>query len=307
MSVIITITPNPCIDISTHVEQLIPEKKLVCTSLKKEPGGGGINVSRVIKRFGGDSKAIYLAGGYTGDYFTKLLQAESVETIVIKTQNHTRENFIVAEESSKRQYRFGMPGPVIQEEEWMKCLEMLDSMNEAFYIVASGSLTTGIPLDFFARLAVIAKHKNIRLVLDTSGAALTSALEAGVYMIKPNLGELSFISGVKELDRDSAVEAARIIITKKQCEVVVVSMGAGGALLVTAEITEHVIAPPVEVKSTVGAGDSMVAGIVLSLANNKSFKEALEFGVACGTATTMKEGTALCDEADVRHLLKLIK
>lgn len=307
MAAIITITPNPCIDISTSVEELIPDKKLLCTSLKKEPGGGGINVSRVIKRLGADTKAIYLAGGYTGEFFTKMLQAESVESIVIQTENHTRENFIVAEESSRRQYRFGMPGPVIQEKEWMKCLEMLDSINETNYIVASGSLTTGIPVDFFARLALIAKQKNARLVLDTSGAALTAALEIGVYMIKPNLGELSFISGVKELDRSSAMEAAKKIIAKKQCEVVVVSMGSGGALLVTAEFTEHVIAPQVKIKSTVGAGDSMVAGIVLSLTKNQSFKEALEFGVACGTATTMKEGTALCAETDVKHLLEVIQ
>lgn len=307
MSSIITITPNPCIDISTRVSELIPDKKLVCSSLKKEPGGGGINVSRVIKRLGGDTKAVCLAGGYTGDFFTKMLQAESVETIIIKTENHTRENFIVAEGSSGHQYRFGMPGPVIQEKEWMKCLEMINSINETSYIVASGSLTTGIPVDFFARLALMAKQKNIKLVLDTSGAALTAALEKGVYMIKPNLGELSFISGVKELDRSSAIAAAKKIITKKQCEVVVVSMGSGGAMLVTAELTEEVIAPPVNIKSTVGAGDSMVAGIILSLSKNQSFKEALEYGVACGTATTMKEGTALCAEADVKHLLEVIR
>ncbi len=307
MPSIITITPNPCIDITTHVTELIPDKKLLCTSMKKEPGGGGINVSRVIKRFGGDTKAIYLAGGYTGEFFTKMLQSESVNTNIIQTENHTRENFIVAEASSRHQYRFGMPGPVIQEKEWMKCLEMIDSLNEASYIVASGSLTTGIPVDFFARVALIAKQKNIRLVLDTSGTALTSALDAGVYMIKPNLGELSFISGVKELDTAAAIAAAKKIIAKKQCEVVVVSMGSGGALLVTAELTEQVIAPRVDRKSTVGAGDSMVAGIVLSLSKNQSFKEALQFGVACGTATTMKEGTALCDKTDVQHLLEVIK
>lgn len=264
-------------------------------------------MSRVIKRLGGDTKAICLAGGYTGEFFIKMLQAESVETIVIKTENHTRENFIVAEESSKHQYRFGMPGPVIHESEWKKCLDSINSINEISYIVASGSLTTGIPFDFFAQLALIAKQKNIKLVLDTSGAALTAALEKGVYMIKPNLGELSFISGVKELDVHSAIIAAKKIIANKQCEVVVVSMGSRGALLITADIAEHVIAPPVKLKSTVGAGDSMVAGIVFSLAMNKSFKEALEFGIACGSATTMKEGTALCDTADVQHLLKEIQ
>ena len=307
MASIITITANPCIDISTHVPKLIPEKKLHCTTMKKEPGGGGINVSRVIKRLGGNTKAIYLAGGYTGDYFTKMLHAEWVDTLVIEIENHTRENFVVAEGDTNLQYRFGMPGPYVKENEWMKCLDELSSLYAMEYIVASGSLTTGIPTDFFARVAAIANQKRARVVLDTSGEALVAALDEGVYMIKPNLGELAFIAGVDELDNTTAIEAARWVIAKKRCEIVVVSMGARGALLVTAKKAEHVTAPAVKIKSTVGAGDSMVAGIVLALSENKTTKEALQYGVACGTAATMNEGTALCNEADVAYLLKLIK
>lgn len=306
MHSIITITPNPCIDISTHVPVLIPDKKLRCTTVRKEPGGGGINVSRVIKRLGAETKAVYLAGGYTGKYFTTMMQAEQVDTLVIETVNHTRENFVVSEGATNLQYRFGMPGPVIYEAEWMHCLEEVSSLDNMDYIVASGSLTEGIPADFFARIAAIAKQKNAKLVVDTSGHYLTTALECGVFMIKPNLGELSFISGIKELDKDTAVEAARMIIAKKQCEVVVVSMGAKGALLVTADIAEHVAAPDVKIKSTVGAGDSMVAGIVFGLSKNKTFREALQYGVACGTAATMNEGTALCHVDDVELLYALM-
>lgn len=306
MHSIITITPNPCIDISTHVPVLIPDKKLRCTTARKEPGGGGINVSRVIKRLGAETKAVYMAGGYTGEYFTKMMQAEQVDTLVVNTVNHTRENFVVAEGATNLQYRFGMPGPVIYEAEWMKCLEEISSLNNIEYIVASGSLTDGIPVDFFARIAVIAKQKNAKLVVDTSEHALNAALEPGVFMIKPNLGELSFIAGVKKLNKDTAVEAARSIIAKKQCEVVVVSMGAKGALLVTSEMAEHVIAPDVKIKSTVGAGDSMVAGIVFSLSKNSTFKQALRYGVACGTAATMNEGTALCNVDDVELLYTLL-
>ncbi|MEP7165704.1 MAG: 1-phosphofructokinase family hexose kinase [Ferruginibacter sp.] len=302
---IITVTVNPCIDISAKVPVLIPERKLHCSAMKKEPGGGGINVSRVLKRLGNNSTAVYLAGGYTGEYFSKMLHAEKVNTLVIETVNHTRENFVVAEGSTNLQYRFGMPGPFIEEKEWKQCLDQLSSLQDIGYIVASGSLAEGVPEDFFARVARIAKQKNAKMILDTSGIALAAALKETIYMIKPNLGELSFISGIKQLDKDSAIGAARSIITKKQCEVVVVSMGANGALLITGTIAEHIMAPDVKIKSTVGAGDSMVAGIVFALSNNKTYKEALQYGVACGTAATMNEGTSLCNVDDVDYLFEL--
>jgi len=306
MSSIITVTVSPCIDISTSVPVLIPDKKLHCGLVKKEPGGGGINVSRVIKRLGGNTRAIYLAGGYTGEFFTTMLHHENIDTIIIDTEHHTRENFVVAETATRLQYRFGMPGPFIKETEWKQCLDVLRSLSGMDYIVASGSLTGGVPADFFARIAVMAKQKNIKLVLDTSGEALEIALREGVYMIKPNMGELAFLVGATELDKASAIAAARSIILEGQCEVVIVSMGAAGALAITAHASEHIIPPPVEIKSTVGAGDSMVAGMVFALSKNKTIREALQYAVACGTAATMNEGTALCSTQDVDHLLSLI-
>ena len=304
MEPVITITPNPCIDISARIPSLQAERKLHCTSAKKEPGGGGINVSRVIKRLGGETKAIYLAGGYTGEYFTKMLHAEKVSTLPIEIANHTRENFVVADESTNLQYRFGMPGPLVSEAEWKQLLTELAALYGMKYIVASGSLTEGMPTDFFARIAHIAKQKNAKLILDTAGEPLHAALKEGVFMIKPNAAELGYISGIEKPDKNSALKAARSIIAKNKCEVVVVSMGAAGALLVTGSNAGYAVPPPVSIKSTVGAGDSMVAGIVLSLSNNKTFSEALRYGVACGTAATMNEGTALCSETDVIQLYR---
>lgn len=288
---------------------MVPDKKLHCNAVKKEPGGGGINVSRVIKRFGGDTTAIYLSGGYTGDFFTKMLLAEQVDVMEIKTVNHTRENFVVVDAFTKLQYRFGMPGPFIYDDEWNKCLDAAASFRDknVAFMVASGSLTNGIPVDFFAKLALIAKQQHSKFILDTSGDALKAALEQGVYMIKPNLGELSFLAGTSELDGQSAVEAARSLIQKKQCEVVVISMGPRGAMMVTADEVIHVNSPAVKVRSTVGAGDSMVAGIVLSLTSGHTMHEAMQYGVACGTATTMNAGTALCQKADAASLFEMIK
>ena len=306
MSAVITITVNPCIDISAHIPELMPEKKLHCSTLKKEPGGGGINISRVIQRFGGSTIAIYPAGGYTGDFFNKMLDDEQVQSLRIHINDFTRENIVVKEDCSNLQYRFGMPGPVIQDREWEKILLELSAINEVEFIVASGSLAPGVPGDFFARVGEIAKLKNAKYILDTCGAPLKLALANSLYMIKPNLGELATLTGVKKLTKETATSAAKKIIYNKQAEIVVISMGAEGALLVTDSMVEHIIAPEVNIKSTVGAGDSMVAGIVMALAAKSTIKEAVQYGIACGTAATMCEGTGLCSKDDAMQLFQFM-
>ena len=307
MSKIITITFNPAIDKSTTVEKLMPDKKLNCELPVYEPGGGGINVARAIKKLGGEATAVYLAGGYSGIKFTELLSDESIETIVTKTQNDTRENLVVVETSTNKQFRFGMPGLQVNEQEWQACLQSIEDINDVDFIVASGSLPEGIPTDIFARIALIAQKKKAKYIVDTTGEALIKAVEVGVYLIKPNLGELSALVGVEELNIESVGKVAKRLIEKGKCEALAVSMGADGAMLVTKDSMVAIKPPKVERKSTVGAGDSMVAGIVLSLSKNKSLVESVQFGVACGTAATMNEGSELCRKEDAERLFDLIK
>ena len=307
MSKIITVTFNPAIDKSTSVATLIPEKKLNCAVPVYEPGGGGINVARAIKKLGGEATAVYLAGGYSGIKFTQLLSDESIESIVTQTQNNTRENLVVVENTTNKQFRFGMPGLEVTESEWQACLKSIEDVNNVDFIVASGSLPEGIPIDIFARIALIAQTKKAKFIVDTTGEALKQAVQAGVYLIKPNLGELSSLLGKEELSLELVGEVARELIEKGNCEVVAVSMGAEGAMLVTKDLTIPIKPPTVERKSTVGAGDSMVAGIVLSLSKNKSLIESVQYGVACGTAATMNEGSELCRKEDAEHLYKLIQ
>jgi 6-phosphofructokinase 2 len=302
MPKIITITFNPCIDKSTSVGALIPEKKLKCTAPKFEPGGGGINVARAIKKLGGEATAIYPAGGYTGIFFTQLLKKEGIGTIEIATANHTRENLIVLEQSTNQQYRFGMPGQMQSKKEWQQCLEAVEDARDLEFIVASGSLSPGVPADIFGRIAGIAKRKNAKLIVDTSGEALKLAMQKGVYLVKPNLAELASLVGEEEIELENITSSARQIISRDGVEVIVVSMGAAGARLVTKNESVHFLAAPVKRKSTVGAGDSMVAGIVFSLAKNKSLSEAVQYGVACGTAAIMNSGTELCKLEDVERL-----
>jgi len=306
MSQIVTITFNPCIDKSTTVPQLIPEKKLSCSEPLFEPGGGGINVARAIRKLGGEATAIYPAGGYTGKFFDELLAREQIPSIVIQAENPLRENVIVLEKSSNNQFRFGFPGAKLLQHEWEQCIDAIDKIAGAKFLVASGSLPEGVPDDIFARLATISKEKNLKLVVDTSKAALKYAANEGVYMIKPNLTELSSLLGKKELNLDEVAAAGKEIIAKKFCEVLLVSLGERGAMLFTKDKDLKVSSPTVKRKSTVGAGDSMVAGFVLSLSQGKTFEDALRYGVACGTAATMNSGTELCNKKDADALFQKI-
>ncbi len=307
MEQIVTLTLNPAIDKSTSVKSIVPDKKLRCKAAKYEPGGGGVNVSRALKRLEVSSTAIYLAGGHSGKFYEELLNEEAVPSAVIVTEGRTRENMIVVDESSNLQYRFGMPGPEVKEHEWRQCLEMIAAASEIKYIVASGSVPAGVPDDFFSKLASVAKKNGAKLIVDTSGEPLKRALEVGVFLLKPNLGELSLLKGVEELQQHEALDAAREIIANGGCEVMVISMGASGAMLVTKDSVFQSPSPTVKKRSTVGAGDSMVAGIVKALSLGWDWMDVLQHGIATGTATTMNPGTELCKKEDVERLYQLLK
>lgn len=307
MTSIITITFSPCIDKSTSVPTLIPEKKLKCTAPKLEPGGGGINVARAIHKLGGEATAIFPSGGYTGKFFNHLLENEKIPSVIIESGNETRENIIVLDESNNNQYRFGMPGTKLSEHEWKQCLKAVEDIKDAEFIIASGSLPPGVPLNIYAQLAKIAKNRNAKFIVDTSGEPLKHAADEGVYLLKPNLAELSLLTGNKELNAGEVKEIAADIIAKGKCEVMVVSMGAAGAMLITKDIAVIFSPPPVIRKSTVGAGDSMVGGIVFYLSVGQSLHDAVKYGVACGTAAAMNPGTELCRKEDADRLYTLIQ
>ena len=301
-----TVTFNPCVDKTTSIPALKPEKKLRCTAPTFEPGGGGINVARAITKLGGEALAVYPAGGYSGKFLKELMMSENVASSIVETRSHTRENLIVLDKSTNQQYRFGMPGSSILEEEWQQILKIIET-SEAEFIIASGSLPPGVPVDILGRLASIAKNKKAKMIVDTSGEALKEAVEVGVYLLKPNLGELSSLVGKEEVTHEVIDDIARQIIDKGNCEAIVVSLGAAGARLITKAESFQAIPPVVKRLSTVGAGDSMVAGLVLSISKGKDLKEALQYGVAAGTAATINPGTQLCKLEDVERLFNIIR
>lgn len=302
---ILTITLNPTVDKSCAVENIKPEKKLRCTAPKYEPGGGGINVSRGLSRLGIKSTALFLSGGRTGELLEQLLDEEGVVTSTIAVAAETRENFIVVDKSHNEQYRFGMPGDAISTEEIAALSKKIDSLSPfPEIVIISGSLPEGIDAAYMASLVKEIKAKGAKVIADTSGEALAEVLKEGVYLLKPNLGELSLLTGREDLDNESADEAAKQLIDEGKAEVVVVSLGPQGAYLVSKGECIHVPAPSVRKLSTVGAGDSMVAGMVAILANDGSHLDMARMGVACGSAATMSTGTGLFTKENAERLFK---
>lgn len=302
MKRIVTLTLNPAVDKSTTVGQIVPDQKLRCDTPKFEPGGGGINVSRALRRLGSASTTMFPAGGATGQRLQDLLREEGLEPHAVPTAGWTRENFIVVDSSAGQQYRFGMPGTPLTAEEQQQVMAALQALPAPDYLVVSGSLPPGVEPEFLVDIVRWARSVGAKVVADTSGPALQRVIEAGVYLIKPNVGELSKLAGVDELDSAGLAQAARGLIGEGRCEIVVASLGARGACVVTRELVDHIPAPAVKKRSTVGAGDSMVAGLVHALAQGQPVREAARLGVACGTAATMNPGTELFRKADVDRL-----
>ncbi len=300
---IITLTLNPSLDKSTHFKGLIAEQKIRCEKPRYDAGGGGINVSKAIAKLGGNSLCIHTSGGSAGKMLEEIILKDGIENKVIPTQNWTRENFIAFENTTKAQYRFGFPGNELLEDEKEKVIETIKEINTK-YLVLSGSLNEGLPTDFYQTIAEIAKAMGIKVIVDTSGEPLRKVLEKGVYLIKPNIGELAKLIGVERLELSEAEKAAKTLLENGAAEIVVVSLGTQGAILVSKEQIEFVKAPKVTKKSTVGAGDSMVGGMVWALSQNKTLKEVIQWGVSCGTAATMNEGTQLFKKEDAIKLFE---
>jgi 6-phosphofructokinase 2 len=255
--------------------------------------------------YSGESLAVFPSGGTNGQLIEKYLQALTINFKTIPIEKETRENIVVRENDTNIQYRFVMPGASLTELEAQSCFQIVQQLQPApDYIVASGSLPPGLPENFFARLAKIAKQLNARFIIDTSGTPLQLAAKEGVYLLKPNLSELCALAGVNYLELKDVADAALKVIKQGQCEVMVVSMGPAGALLVTHNESVQVPAPTVKKQSTVGAGDSMVAGLVWMLSRGGSLQETVKFGVACGTAATMNPGTQLFKKEDVYQLYR---
>lgn len=299
---IVTLTMNPAVDVSTSVARMVPFTKMRCAQAHRDPGGGGINVARVLKRLGVEATAVYPAGGATGQLLANLIEREGVRSVVIPATNDTREDITIFDETSREQFRLVFPGARLNDTEWRECLGSITRITpQPAYIIASGSVPPGVPRDFFGRVAQASKAHS-KIIVDTSGPFLRAALEAGVYLIKPNLREFQELAELAAIDEASLVDAGRRLIDRYRIEVVALSMGSDGALLVTRDMALRANGLPIDPISVSGAGDSFLGAMVWSLVKGNSLEIALRYGVAGGSAALLNPGTELCRPDDVHRL-----
>ncbi|MDO9374506.1 MAG: 1-phosphofructokinase family hexose kinase [Ferruginibacter sp.] len=298
---ILTVTLNPAIDKSTVADVLKPESKLRCADVLNEPGGGGINVSKALKKLGIPSVALFPAGGHNGEMLKGLLTAEDIAFQSVNSSVETRENWVVLEAETNNQYRFTFPGRAFEEQVVRDLIESIRSFSPGF-VVASGSLPPGLPDHFYGLIVKTSMSVGAKCIVDTSGPALQALQGKNVFMIKPNINELCKMLSIETLAANEVPDAAQQAVRDGFAEVIVVSMGPDGAWMVTEEKRYFAAAPQVEKRSTVGAGDSMLAGISYMLQQKQPLKQALNFGVACGSAATMNDGTQLFNLEDAQRL-----
>lgn len=302
---ILTLTLNPALDMATDVPQIIPGQKLRCTDPHLDPGGGGINVSRAIKALGGDSLALVALGGLTGDRLAGLIRADGITFLSILGPGETRQSLTVTEGDSGKQFRFMLPGPVWGEAERARVFTLLSATARPGGIsVISGSQPPGVPADFPAQLA--ASMDQSRIVLDTSGPALTEAVIhpiPGLEVLRMDGEEGEELAGRRLETKTETADFAAELVAKGVAKTVIVARGAEGNVLANANERLFSPAPKVRVKSTVGAGDSFVAAFVLAMARGQDAATGLAMASAAAAAAVMTDATQLCRAEDVMRLM----
>lgn len=299
---ITTLTLNPALDITTTTATVHPGDKLRCGASRYDAGGGGINVARVAHELGEPVCAVFPAGGLTGSQIVGLLAESAVPMAVVPFAGPTRESFTVNETATGDQYRFVLPGPNLSDSILRQCLTRLrEAAVPGGYVVASGSLPPGVPQDFFNEVARLCTELGVRLVVDTSGSGL-SGLSEPVFLLKPSIRELREFTH-RPLDSvEDQISAAQRIVLVGRAEVIVVSRASAGVLLVTTDDAVEIPAVSVPPGSGVGAGDALVAGIVVGLSRGLPLFESVRYGMAAGAAMLLTPGTEVCAKSEVERL-----
>ncbi len=288
---IVTLTVNPALDVAMEAGEVRPGHKIRTRGTRYDPGGGGINVARVIHALGGEALAVMATGGPTGRFIEQLLSDDGVPYRAVTVGGTTRISLTVRETSSGAEYRFVPEGALLKPSDADDILSWLADL-KADWLVASGSLPPGFPADFYGRVAHLAQREEMRFALDTSGVALEPALHQGIDLLKTSLSEFHSIVGSTTSDRDALAEQACRLAATGAASMIALTLGDRGAILATAERRIVQSAPSTRICSSVGAGDSFLAGLVLGLARRQTPDEALRLAIAAGAAAVMSRGTA---------------
>ena len=303
MAQIATLTMNPALDFTTTTATIRPTHKLRCSAPKFGPGGGGINVARVVTALGGSAVAVFPSGGPPGAHVERLLEQAGVPIRAVRIAGFTRQSFSIDACDTGEQYRFVLPGPELTGAEQASCLDALCKLpQKPCWLVASGSLPPGLPGSFFRQVGELCRSHGVKLMLDTSGAALAACEGLGAALIKPSLHELEELMGRSITGEAQEVAAARDLLKRGFAKAVVLSLGVRGALLVTGQVERRFAAIPGPIRSAVGAGDSMAGAIALALSRKIPLIEAVQIGVAAGAAALIAAGPSAAYRKDLAAL-----
>ncbi|WP_420409728.1 1-phosphofructokinase family hexose kinase [Hoeflea sp.] len=310
MSEILTITLNPALDVSTSVGTVTPGHKLRCAEPRYDPGGGGVNVSRAIQRLGGTSRAFVALGGETGEAFRAMLDEENIPVSAFEVTGNTRQSIAVTETTSGKQYRFQLPCPDWPADQTERLADRLKTkMNENCLAVLSGSMPGGVPEDIAVRVNRMAVDQGSRLILDTSGAALTEASRnpgPAIFLLRMDGAEAAELSGREFAEPADLADYGSRFVADGVADHLVMSMGAKGTVGVSAAGRFFVSPPKLETVSAVGAGDSMVAAIAMQIAAGQSFRDAVRHGVAAAGSAVLTPATELCSKTTADEILKQV-
>lgn len=307
MTDILTMTLNPALDVSTSVGAVIPGPKLRCDEPRYDPGGGGINVSRAIKRLGGSSRAFAALGGETGATFRALLEGEDITVELFKLDGNTRQAFAVLDKSTGQQFRFQLPCPAWSQSQTDRLIKALKPLlTKGSIAVLSGSTPTGVSADIAATINCMAVERGARLILDTSGAALIAAAAnpgPPFFLLRMDGAEATEVSGRNFATPVELADYGKQLIEGGVAEQLVMSMGAKGTVGVSLDQRFFCAPPKIKPLSAVGAGDSMVAAIALELSRGGSFRDAVRHGVAAAGSAVLTPATELCSKATADEIL----
>jgi 6-phosphofructokinase 2 len=300
--VIYTITLNPSLNRTIDVEEFMYDDVNMILDEKRSAGGKGIDVSRVIRELGGQSIALGFMGGYNGMEVEGRLTNEGIVCNFTRVNGETRTNITIHQRKKKMQTVLGNSAAEVTEFDITTLYGKIRQIPRDSYVVLSGSVPPGLSDNSYAQIVTMLKDKNIRVLLDADGELLKKGAQAGPYLIKPNIHEFGRLVEKNVKDHEEVFE--NIAPFLGSVGLIVVSMGMRGAFGVSEKERYLATPPKVNVKSSIGAGDAMLAGIVFALNEGASFRDALSLGVACGTASTLNAEPALCFRDDVYAIQK---
>lgn len=303
---IYTLTLNPALDRTIHVDNLSCDIANRIVEEFRFPGGKGIGVSKVLTALGTPNVALGFVGGFRGDELEALLIGEGVHCSFIRIAGDTRSNIVVRQHTSDCQMLLNSKGPEVEPSAIMSLLRQLRTLPNPEFLTIGGSLPPNIKPAIYRKCIEIGREIGCRVLLDADGEALTGGIRGRPFAIKPNVHELSTLVG-RPLKSVPDVLAASEEPLEAGVEVVVTSMGPDGIVLSTRDEAVHAVPPRVEVVNTIGAGDSAVAGFIHALSNGLPYEEAVRWAVAAGTATTLHEGTALGQREDIERLIEEVR